>query len=174
MELQHVVRGAPRFVFLTDQVEARANRGPVVTDGRVAWRLLAANNRAMGRSAITFGSVEDCYSAALELHLGRASATYSAVFNSEQSRWGWTLMLDGAWVATSAHQYHRRIECLRGLRQFVESLAAAVPDMDEVRHIGPRSLGVYKQADFQVTSAGYPVTGLFARPDLPAVEVVLK
>ncbi|MDQ1751111.1 MAG: hypothetical protein QOE71_2167 [Pseudonocardiales bacterium] len=119
----------------------------------------------MGRSAVAFEGLDECFEAAMSLHRNVDRTTFAAVFGAESSRWGWSLLLDGERVAVSAHHYHRRIECLRGLRQFLGSLATAVPQIGEVRHIGPRSLGVYDQdGDRLLGATGSPISLGVMRP----------
>jgi hypothetical protein len=167
---QHIGRATPRFIFLTDRsqrsVQRDAGSAPDLRlGGRVAWRMLAANNRPMGRSAMAFEGLDECFEAAMTLHRNVDCTTFAAVFRPESSRWGWSLLLDGERVAVSAHHYHRRIECLRGLRQFMGSLATAVPQIGEVRHIGPRSLGVYDQDGGRpLGAAGNPISLGIVRP----------
>jgi ABC-type phosphate transport system substrate-binding protein len=50
--------------------------------GRVAWRVLAANNRPLGRSAQAFTSIEECLNCALALHREAADVGVAVLFSS--------------------------------------------------------------------------------------------
>lgn len=145
MDSEQVSKSAPRFIFLTDQALARPSRQQSTGASHVAWRLLAANNRAMGRSARTFDSIEACFESAIELHRRIQLANYVTSYSHASSRWNWAVQLDADVFAVNAHLYQRRIECIRGVRQFLEAVAAAPPIVNHIRHIGARSFGVYRE-----------------------------
>ncbi len=98
--------------------------------------MVAANNRALGRSPGTFTDFDECLRAAQELHERAAQLHASAAFDRITLTWRWTVLLDGEPAALCARVYRRRIECARALSQFMEIVRAAPPDIDEVRYAG--------------------------------------
>ena len=132
-------RSQPRFVFLTGEPSGLKPAPTGAARTRAAWRMLAANNRSMGCSAAHFASLEDCYSAALRLHLYAANADYTIASLPGSSRWTWRVQLGGTTVAVAAHDYQRRVECVRGVSQFLAAAKTAQPRMDDLRHIGTSS-----------------------------------
>src|SRR6202012_757524 len=118
MKAQPQRRGV-RFMHITD-LAGPAHRGrPGRSTGRVGWRMIAANNRPLGRSMHTFASFDDSVESGRTLHQRVEELSSSALFDSHRGVWSWTVLLDGAPVATSVNTYNRRIECLRALRQFL-------------------------------------------------------
>ncbi|UQX88409.1 hypothetical protein M6D93_00030 [Jatrophihabitans telluris] len=133
---------------------------------RIAWRLLAANNRALGRSAHAYGSVAECVAAASRLHqwvLDTGTGLEAVTVSVTDSSWHWVLegadpldCLEGeggrssrSSLAASVHRYQRRLECLRGAGQFLVAVASTSPALDaagataSLRRIGPRPFVVY-------------------------------
>jgi hypothetical protein len=123
---------APRFVFLCDAPAAE----PAV--GRYGWRLVAANHRPLGRGRTASGSLDACRASAQLLH--RRVAEMQSVLTYQNGLWTWQLSLGAEPVAVSVHPYMRRIECARGLSQFLAAARVADPDDGVVRHFGPHSL----------------------------------
>ncbi|MDQ1733619.1 MAG: hypothetical protein QOK10_3778 [Pseudonocardiales bacterium] len=144
VQSEHLSRAMPRFIFLTDQAASRPARQGGDSAVRVAWRILAANNRAMGRSVGVFDSLEDCLAAASRLREEVETLTYAITSAAGTARWSWVVRSGGSSLAVSAHKYQRRIECVRGVRQFMTAIRVAVPSIHEVRHIGVRSFGIYE------------------------------
>ncbi|WP_375474916.1 hypothetical protein [uncultured Jatrophihabitans sp.] len=64
--------------------------------------------------------------------------------DAARSMWKWRGSLAGVPVVTSAHGYVRRVECARGLAQFMLALERAQPDAGIIRHFGARSLREYE------------------------------
>ena len=128
----------PRFVFLTGEPAGR--RPGSIRPIRAAWRILAANNRAMGFSAEHFADLEDCYAAALDFHLNAAAADVTIAALPGIARWTWRVQLAGVTAATAAHDYQRRIECVRGVNTFLAAALAATPRVDDVSYIGASAL----------------------------------
>ncbi|MGN6607212.1 MAG: hypothetical protein ACTHMS_09425 [Jatrophihabitans sp.] len=131
---------AARFVFLSDGTAQRRGLAPPEGVERVGWRLTAGNNRALGRSVRVFVGLAACREDARHTHLVAARATPSVTFDPVASTWSWQLALDGRVVAVGVHAYVRRVECQRGLAQFLAVLPHADPDGGIVRHVGPRAL----------------------------------
>ena len=136
-----MTRALPRYIFLTDQTAGLQSE--LATPRRVVWRLLAANNRVLGRSATVFPSLEVGFEAARSLSAGLASALYTLAFRESLSRWTWTVTIDGEPCAVAAHLYQRRIACLRGVRQFLLLGQRVGPNQNAVRLIGSNAFGSY-------------------------------
>lgn len=91
----------------------------------VAWRLLGANNRELGRSPIWYPDIETCREAvrALKREIGGVTPAMSSVA-MPGGAWSWRLVVGGTAVAVAGRPYHRQRECAYNLSHFV----AAVPD----------------------------------------------
>jgi len=125
----------PRFLFVAGDSDwpgwatwasEAARWVDVATEGSwVAWRLAAANNRELGRSARVFTDLASCREAAarLQREIRRAE---SAASSDPTGRWGWRLDLDGRPLATSARSYLRYRECHYNLVQFIAAVPAAL------------------------------------------------
>jgi hypothetical protein len=153
-------RKSARFLYISD-ADAPSNwhDRPADATPRIGWRVIAANNRPLGRSADVFRSFEDCVAAAARLHERIETSASSILFDAARGTWAWTVVLDGRAVAVSVKPYRRRIECARALAQFLEALRTTEPVADELRHLGPNALRVYNQA----TEAPDPVVETRAR-----------
>ena len=133
-------RRVPRFVFLVDT----ANNA---LDGtRAGWRLVAANNRPLGRAVQAEPAIEESRASALRVHRTAAAATRSAWFDPVAGVWTWSAAVDGFQIAVCVHPYLRRIECYRAMQQFVEAAQQADPEDGVVRYFGPGSLREYADA----------------------------
>jgi hypothetical protein len=112
----------------------------------VTWRLIAGNNRSLGRAAGMFGSTVDCIADADRLHREIGQAVGSIEFHSTSptggSFWSWAAVVDGEPVATSTHNYQRRLECLRAQANFFAAAQIALPPRLPARKLG-RRLGQY-------------------------------
>jgi hypothetical protein len=138
-----------RFIYVSDASAPSTTRhieNPAAP--RYGWRVIAANNRPLGRSANVFDSYEACREAAelLRYEADQHRATSSVHFNNSRGHWTWSVTLNEAAVAVCVHPYLRRIECVRALRQFVEAVAAGVPSAEGVRLFGTRALREYDRA----------------------------
>lgn len=148
-------RREPRFVYLSDRYPEDAG----APDARFGWRLVAANNRPLGRGPVAESSLEQCRVQATELHTALAAdpdAGRAAILpDALRGVWTWRVVLDGRPAAVAVHPYLRRVECARGLAQFVASAAAADPADGVVRHFGPHSLRGYRtESDSTSNSLG--------------------
>lgn len=140
-----VSRRTTRFIFVSDATAPTAGRQPVVeADPHYGWRVIAANNRPLGRSATVFDSYQGCRDAAAALHDRIDETTSSVLFNTTRGHWTWAVTLDARPVAVCVHPYLRRIECVRALRQFTEAVTAGVPSADGLRLFGERALRGYE------------------------------
>ena len=91
-------RRTTRFIYVSDASAPTASRhveNP--TAPRYGWRVIAANNRPLGRSAVVFDSYQACRDAAERLRdeLVTASGATSAVhFNNARGHWTWSVSID--------------------------------------------------------------------------------
>ena len=93
-------------------------------DARFGWRMLAANNREVARSASTFGDVTTCIDAVTQLQ--RDVCNSSAVASrTGRADWSWRLRIDGVDVAASSRTYQRRLQCEAACALFVDLVPAA-------------------------------------------------
>lgn len=132
-----------RFIYISDQRSRSPWHDASGEDARVSWRVVAGNNRPLGRSATLFPSLVECVVAATQLHREIGRAESSVLFDVADGHWRWTVALRGQPVAMSAHAYKRRIECIRSLEQFIAAAAAATPEPDGLRRLGPNALRGY-------------------------------
>jgi len=141
-------KATARYIFLTDQeplpFRASAAGRPIT---RVAWRVLAANNRPLGRSAAPYSSVIECHATLLALHHRIAEASSAVLFSPAEGCWGWTLSLGGVPVAQQVHLYQRRFAAHQALKQFLAVVAAVCPVADSVRPGGRRAMIAYDLLD---------------------------
>lgn len=148
-------RREARFVYLSDRYPEDA-AAPGASYG---WRLVAANNRPLGRGPLVEASLESCRAQASELHAALTAdpdEVRAAILpDAARGVWTWRVALPGGPAAVAVHPYLRRVECARGLAQFVASAAAADPADGVVRHFGPHSLRGYRtESDSTSNSLG--------------------
>jgi uncharacterized protein YegP (UPF0339 family) len=98
--------------------------------GGVGWRLLGANNRELGRSAVAYADAESALEAVdLVRHLARAGAAHIA-HASTATPWVWQLHDEaGTVVATSGRGFRHERECRYNLDQF-RSAAPTAPTIE--------------------------------------------
>ncbi len=94
------------------------------------WRLLAANNRDVARSAIGFADVSSCL-VAIEALQRDVSAGVVMATRSGRADWSWRLRLGGAEVAVSSRTYQRRLQCEAACALFLDLVPGAT--LAEVR-----------------------------------------
>src|SRR5262249_55081555 len=77
-----------RFIYISDADRGSAWHTPK-DDGRlrVGWRLIAANNRSLGRSWVVYGTFEACVAAAAQLHDRLEEVTPAVTFDSRHAAW---------------------------------------------------------------------------------------
>lgn len=138
--LQHVTA---RFIYISDERSRSLLNDDSPTDTHVSWRVVAGNNRPLGRSATEFATLPECIAAATRLHREIGRAESSVMFDVADGHWRWTVALGGDSVAVSAHPYKRRFECCRSLEQFIVEAARAAPEPDGLRRLGPTPLRGY-------------------------------
>lgn len=140
-------KAAARFLYISD-ADAPSNwhdRAAAVPS-RAGWRVIAANNRPLGRSAFVFSSFQECVADAVRLHEQIETCTSSILFDASGGTWSWAVALNGQPAAMSVKPYRRRVECARALTQFLEALRTTEPVADQLRHLGPNALRAYDRA----------------------------
>src|SRR5215467_5183199 len=106
------------------------------------WRLMGANNRELGRSALSYPSYPGARRAVryLQQHANRLVRT--TVIDPATGRWGWRLDLDDKAVAVSGRWYERDHDSRLGMDKFVDlipdaELAEGVVTLHDRRRSGP-------------------------------------
>jgi hypothetical protein len=94
--------------------------------GGVGWRLLGANNRELGRSALAYPDAESALDAVTAVRrLARVGAAH-IVHELAAAPWVWHLENDGGVVvATSGRGFRHERECRYNLDQFREAAPSA-------------------------------------------------
>jgi len=96
--------------------------------GGVGWRLLGANNRELGRSAVAYPDAESALKGVDVVRALATSGTAHIVHNPSVSTWSWHLEgADGAVVATSGRGFRHERECRYNLEQFRVNAPVAPP-----------------------------------------------
>jgi hypothetical protein len=113
-----------RFVFVPGRTASRSHAFGV--SPTVSWRLLAPNNRPMGRSIGVYSSTAQCQAAA-ELLTSEHVHLCSSVFVDSDGRWRWAVSLDGRPLAESPTGYFRRLELSRAMTLFLTTVANVTP-----------------------------------------------
>lgn len=123
----------PRFLFL-----ATSSAG--LHAPSVAWRLVAGNNHALGRSAVAFDAMTDCRAAVDQLRERADVASVGLSPDSRPGRWGWQVTHLGQVLAVSSRVYERQREARYSLTQFLAAVpVATVVDTVALRPV-PREL----------------------------------
>jgi len=122
----------PRFLFICSYPEKGRDEGsrahvPGAASSEhehVAWRLLGANNRELGRSPVWYPDLDSCLEAVrvLKREIGAVTSAITAG-TLPGGAWSWRLAVSGHPVAVAGRPYHRHRECAYNLSHFV----AAVP-----------------------------------------------
>lgn len=90
-----------------------------------AWRVTAANGRALGRSAKRFATAADTLAALDALILRAGGQPLSATIGHRPGGWGWTLLdQHGEPIAYSPRTFERRGSCARSLDRFRSAITA--------------------------------------------------
>jgi hypothetical protein len=119
------------------QVRIQVLYGPAVTQARerYGWRLMGANNRELGRHAVSFVSYQGALRAIRHLKRGAGRALPYPTTDPRSGRWGWRIDLDGASVAVSGRWYERDHDARLGAARFVSLIReAAVSDRVVTRY----------------------------------------
>jgi hypothetical protein len=136
-----------RFEYLS------STASPDDPTGRFAWRILAANNRPLGRSVAVHPSLPEAVAAASALRVGIDEAiTRVGPGDRPAEPWVWRVDVERTPAAVCVHAYQRRIECARALNQFLAGLRQADPGDGIIRHYGPQTLRNYERPAARVSS----------------------
>jgi hypothetical protein len=90
----------------------------------VSWRLLATNNRDLGRAPGGYPDIEACRAAVRDLRDGVDRAVPVTVRGGPSS-WGWRLMIDDRVVAVASRLYQRRIQAEQAVTVVLGLIPAA-------------------------------------------------
>lgn len=143
-------RKEARFVFISDGSARVATAEADHPTTRIGWRVMAANNRALGRSAAVYSNLVECRSAALNVRRRVDEVIGLPSLDISHGLWKWAAQLDSADVAVCVHPFLRRVDCLRALRLFLAAVRKSDPNSAELRYFGPLSLRAYDR-DVEVT-----------------------
>jgi hypothetical protein len=93
--------------------------------GRVVrWRLLAANNRDSGQSAVGYPSADACRDALARL-LGSLGELQAHHVRTPGQRWQWQLALDDEVLAQASRSFDRRHQCETACLWFIRMAPVA-------------------------------------------------
>ncbi len=135
------------FVYFSDGPARLAELDRTHPPIRVGWRVVAANNRSLGRSYDVFPSLEECRTAALTLHRRIEQVIAFPFLSGRSGHWNWAAQLDSTQVAVCMRSFPRRVDCARALRLFVEAVGANDPSVAELRYVGSLSLRAYDRVE---------------------------
>jgi uncharacterized protein YegP (UPF0339 family) len=113
-------RGRPGRPLRGEDLEAR--------ERPLCWRLLAANNRDVARSATAYRDLDACLEAVAQLQ-GRIADAVAVAARAGRADWSWRLRLDGDEVAVSSRTYQRRLQCEAACALFVVLVRDATLDV---------------------------------------------
>jgi hypothetical protein len=94
----------------------------------LCWRLLAANNRDVARSARAYADLDACLDAVADL-TARVADAVAVAARAGRADWSWRLRLDGDDVAVSSRTYQRRLQCEAACVLFVVLVRDATLDV---------------------------------------------
>jgi hypothetical protein len=97
----------------------------------VEWRLISANNRELGRSAVPVGTLDASVGVVLDLRATIEGFT-DEVLADPRGGWRWRLLRDGTPIAVSSRPFLRRVACEATLAQF-RKLAAGASVLPQLR-----------------------------------------
>jgi uncharacterized protein YegP (UPF0339 family) len=123
----------PRFAIFVARQRGRPGR-PVrsedleSSDVMLCWRMLAANNRDVARSAIGYSDLAGCMKAVAELQ-SRVTEAVTVAARSGRADWSWRLRLDGEDIAISSRTYQRRLQCEAACALFIGLVRDATFDV---------------------------------------------
>lgn len=126
-----MVTRVPRFLF---SELSRPRSGEADGSPAVGWRLVAPNNRELGRTAELVEDFTTCREAVLKLQVSLGQ-TRSSLWFDDDAQWRWELLLDEEPAAVCSRPYWRRVECEYGLGQFLTNakVATVVDDLRTIR-----------------------------------------
>ncbi|MFJ3903016.1 hypothetical protein [Streptomyces sp. NPDC090025] len=110
-----------RFLY----VVLGARQRPVGDAQRIGWRLVGANHRELGRSALMFADPAECLAAVVLLRERIADGRALLTTTGTAGGWGWRLEIDQRPVAVSGRPYQRQRDCQYNLGQFLNAVPVA-------------------------------------------------
>jgi hypothetical protein len=140
-------RRPARFLFISDRAARSSWHDVPIGDERVAWRLVAGNNRAIGRSADVFASLAIAVAATQTVRDCVDRLVGMVTHDQANGNWRWTVSLGRDVLSVCVNAYMRRLECERALAQFLTSVrTAALDSIDaaELHQLGPGALRAYR------------------------------
>jgi hypothetical protein len=126
-------RRSGRFLFVSELARRTPGQAAIAGAQRFGWRLIAANNRPLGRSAQAYDSLVEAQGHALLVHSRSLDLATNVAFDDQRGRWSWSASLDSTPVAACVHPYLRRFECRRALDQFLVGVRDSDPGVANVR-----------------------------------------
>ena len=93
-------------------------------DGSLTWRLLATNNRDLGRAPTAYADAESCRTAVLWLQ-GNVGDLRIAIVRAGPSSWSWRILAGETVVAVSSRDYQRRIQADQAATTALDLIPAA-------------------------------------------------
>jgi hypothetical protein len=106
----------------------------------VAWRLVGANNRELGRSSQTYADLIECSESVARLRQAVLVAQAAVSVDPSTGCWYWRLDVQGVPIASAGRVYQRQRECLYSLEQFqraAPSAASVVQTLIDLRDPAP-------------------------------------
>lgn len=141
---------APRFLFMGTAVPSAPQRSgaggydePPPGGAEFLWRLVAGNNRQLGRSPSTYSSLADCRAGVTRLLSALPDLVAVLAPGSGAGRWAWHLVLTGphgerSVLAASSRSYERQRENRYSIENFRSAAAIAVVSDGVVLRARPR------------------------------------
>jgi len=99
-----------------------------IPDLLLSWRLLAANNRDVARSAAPYPDLTSCLEAVAKLQ-SQIDDAVAVAARSGRADWSWRLRMDGRDAAVSSRTYQRRLQCEAACALFVALVRDATLDV---------------------------------------------
>ena len=90
----------------------------------MSWRLLATNNRDLGRAPVTYEDAAACRAAVLGLQ-GSVAELEIAVVRAGASNWSWRIAAGPTVMAVSSRDYQRRIQAEQAAAIALDLIPAA-------------------------------------------------
>jgi uncharacterized protein YegP (UPF0339 family) len=106
----------------------------------VTWRLLATNNRDLGRGSEAYPSREACWDAVRTLQRG-ADGLEAVLIRTGPSSWSWRIQAGNGTVAVASRHYQRRIQATQAAAVALELIPIAELSGTDPRaaHVRPRA-----------------------------------
>ena len=93
-------------------------------DGSMTWRLLATNNRDLGRAPVAYPDAESCRAAVLRLQR-TVTDLRIVIVRAGPSSWSWRILAGEVVMAVSSRDYQRRIQADQAATTALDLIPAA-------------------------------------------------